>query len=72
MKLLTSHSCYGSSSALAGTVASVQGTIYDFRKPTPFRKNYAQANGGPHKGFDLNYVLIKPLGPNANPQAKYG
>jgi len=54
-----------------GTVASVEGTIYDFRKTTPFRKNYAKANGGPHKGFDLNYVLIKPQGPNANPQTKF-
>ena len=42
----------------------------------PIRKDYAKANGGPYKGFNLNYVMPDPAGslepvwwkPGMNPQ----
>lgn len=44
--------------------------------PTPIKKDYLKANGGPFKGFDLNYVMPDPAGslepvwwkPGQNPQ----
>ena len=59
-----------------GQILSAKNTIYDFTQPRPIRKDYAKANGGPYKGFDLNYVMPDPAGslepvwwkPGVNPQ----
>jgi hypothetical protein len=59
-----------------GQILSAKNTIYNFTQPTPIRKDYAKANGGPYKGFDLNYVMPDPAGslepvwwkPGVNPQ----
>lgn len=62
-----------------GQILSVKGTPYDFTRPVPVRKEYQRANGGPYKGFDLNYVMPDPAGsmepvwwkPGQNPQASF-
>lgn len=43
-----------------GQILSAKNTIYDFTQPKPIRKDYAKANGGPYKGFNVNYVMSRP------------
>lgn len=45
-----------------GQVFAAAGTIYDFSKPRRIGADVAAANGGPYRGFDLNYVMPSPAG----------
>lgn len=43
-----------------GEIAPVDGTPYDFRKPTQIGKNLMQAGFEPNIGYDMNFVLNAP------------
>ena len=45
-----------------GELAPVEGTVFDFRKPTPIGARIGQVPGGPPTGYDHNYVLNGPAG----------
>jgi hypothetical protein len=59
-----------------GQILTVRNTIYDFTQRKAIRQDYLKANGGPYKGFDLNYIMPDPAGslepvwwtPGQNPQ----
>lgn len=40
-----------------GEIAPVEGTAYDFRKPTPIGAHIAEANGAKGGGYDHNFVI---------------
>lgn len=42
-----------------GEIAPVEGTPYDFRKPTKIGKNLMKAGFAPNIGYDMNFVLNK-------------
>ena len=43
-----------------GEIAPVEGTPYDFRKPTKIGKNLKKAGFAPNVGYDMNFVLNEP------------
>lgn len=43
-----------------GEIAPVEGTPYDFRKPTRIGKNLKKAGFAPNIGYDMNFVLNAP------------
>lgn len=59
-----------------GKILSVKGSVYDFGAPKAIGRDVERANGGPFKGFDLNYVMPDASGsmqpvwwtPGTNPQ----